>query len=65
MAHEAGKGDGVRPTDHKAFSENRDKITEWQRPGELDCRLCGSAMVTQPHWTRWYCDACGNQEKKS
>lgn len=26
MAHEAGKGDAQRPTDHKAYSDNYDLI---------------------------------------
>ena len=30
---EAGKGDTMRPTDHKAFSENYDKI--WPFPPKL------------------------------
>lgn len=64
MTREAGKGDDMRPTDHKAFSEGVDRIAEWRMPSSLECRECGSDMHTQQHWKYWYCDVCKHSEKR-
>ena len=43
MAHEAGKGDAQRPTDHKKFSSGYDTI-DWSAK-EVTCPICGEKFT--------------------
>lgn len=49
MAHEAGKGDTQRPTDHKKYSENFDNIFRKRAdPFFITCDRCGKKIWYDP-----------------
>ena len=52
MAHEAGKGDKQRPTDHEAFSSNFDQVFSGkvQRGGWVQDRVTGN-LVSRSEYT--------------
>ena len=68
MTHEAGKGDTMRPTNHKAYADNFDRIFGKREveedDGEPSCLSCGGPMYTKHHWQYWQCDDCGYTEHK-
>jgi tRNA(Ile2) C34 agmatinyltransferase TiaS len=67
MTHEAGKGDTMRPTNHKAFAEGMDRIfgkRVIEEDDEPSCPSCTGPMYTQAHWKYWQCDDCGRREDK-
>jgi len=41
MTHEAGKGDTQRPTNHKSFAENFDRIFGNKNIEKVTCERCG------------------------
>jgi ribosomal protein S27AE len=69
MTHEAGKGDTMRPTNHKAFADNFDRTFGKREVGEDEdddptCPSCGGPLYMQPHWKYMQCDDCGRREDK-
>jgi ribosomal protein L37AE/L43A len=67
MTHEAGKGDTMRPTNHKAFAEGMDRIfgkREVEEDDEPSCPSCTGPLYTQAHWGYVQCDDCGRREDK-
>ena len=64
MTHEAGKGDKQRPTNHKSFSENFDRIFGKGERYKSTCDRCGKELWLDPNDSYAGIHTCTPKEQK-
>lgn len=68
---DGGKGDSTRPTDHKAFSENLEKVfgvkVPWyvRRDREQQAKKQGCEYCNHPMYAGTKCPSCGATKESS